>query len=289
MNPRTQRAAIAVETVEILNRGVYAVNGAQITLVPALEAMRRGTVLYTPSDLTALLETLDPPAPTATAIHVANCTTLAAAKSLIDSGFANPLCLNFASAKNAGGGFLTGAQAQEEYLARASGLYAALTQKMDYYQSNRACGTALYTNHIIYAPSVPVFRHDDDALMAAPYSVSIVTAPAVNAGAVRKNEQENIARIRPCMEERIRSVLAVARQCGHRALVLGAWGCGVFGNDPADVAQWFADALLADARFAGAFARVIFAVLDFGEGAPTFQAFQSVFAPNSSRNGGDEL
>ena len=83
------------------------------------------------------------------------------------------------------------------------------------------------------------------------------------------------------MAERIRSVLAVARQHGHKTLVLGAWGCGVFRNDPVDVAQWFAEALLADAQFMGAFARVVFAVLDFDEGAPTFQAFRHRFIPEN--------
>ncbi|MEZ4709356.1 MAG: TIGR02452 family protein [Caldilineaceae bacterium] len=280
MSTRAKRAAIAAETVEILERESYAVDGIQVTLTAALAAMRRDTVLYTPAELAALVHALAPPTPVTTVVQVVNCTTLAAAKSLIDDGFANPLCLNFASAKKPGGGFLSGAQAQEEYLARASGLYASLTQRMAYYNRNRACRSALYTNHIIYSPNVPVFRRDDDGLMVEPYSVSIVTAPAVNAGAVRKNERRNVAKIRPCMEERIGSVLAVARQHGHRTLVLGAWGCGVFRNDPADVAQWFAEALRADTRFAGAFEKVVFAVLDLAEGAPTLHAFQSVFAEN---------
>ena len=281
MSTRERRAHIAAETVELLRRGSYMVNGAEVPLAAALESMRRGTTLYTPTELTTLVNALEPPAPVHTTIQVANCTTFAAAKSLVDSGLGNPLCLNFASAKRPGGGFLSGAQAQEESLARASGLYASLTQQMAFYISNRACRTALYTNHMIYSPSVPVFRNDDDELLAAPYTVSIVTAPAVNAGAVRKNQRRQVAKIGPCMAERIRSLLAVARQHGHKALVLGAWGCGVFRNDPVDVAQWFAEALLADAQFMGAFARVVFAVLDFDEGAPTFLAFRHRFIPEN--------
>ncbi|MCZ7684092.1 MAG: TIGR02452 family protein [Sandaracinaceae bacterium] len=58
-------------------------------------------------------------------------------------------------------------------------------------------------------------------------------------------------------------MLAVAAHHGHDALVLGAWGCGVFRNDPTEVAGLFGEAL--EGRFAGAFARVVFAVLDSSE------------------------
>ena len=100
----------------------------------------------------------------------------------------------------------------------------------------------------------------------------------MNAGAVLANEPSRIAEIRPVMETRIRSVLAVARHHGHDAVVLGAWGCGVFGNDPRQVASWFLAALLEDPRFAGAFERVAFATLDHAADAPTFGAFAEAFA-----------
>ncbi len=62
------------------------------------------------------------------------------------------------------------------------------------------------------------------------------------------------------------------------SLVLG--GCGVFGNDSHDVARWFADALFDDSRFIGAFDRVVFAVLDFADATPTYNAFRNVFDEN---------
>ena len=61
---------------------------------------------------------------------------------------------------------------------------------------------------------------------------------------------------------------------GHRALVLGAWGCGVFGNDPATVADAFAQALRRVARFD----RVVFAVLDRVPDTPTLRTFQETLA-----------
>lgn len=283
MANRNQRAQIANETIEILDRESYVVDGVTVSLTGALDDMRKGTVLYKPTDLDLLLGAIGPPRQRDTTISVSNCTTFAAARSLIETGFKNPLCLNFASAKNPGGGFLSGSQAQEECLARASGLHESLASQIQYYDENRSHPSALYTNHIIYSPRVPVFRSDDDALITDPYMVSFVTSPAVNAGAVRKNEPSNVQSIRPTMENRIRSVLAVARQHDHNAIVLGAWGCGVFGNDPSDIAHWFADALHDDSRFAGAFDRIVFGVLDFADETPTYKTFRKVFAEKPHR------
>ncbi|MEP3478716.1 MAG: TIGR02452 family protein [Fuerstiella sp.] len=280
MANRKQRAEIATETITLLERESYTVDRAVVSLSAELESMRSGTTLYTPSKLESLIGSLPPPESGSTTIGVRNCTTFAAAKSLIDDGYANPLCLNFASAKNPGGGFLSGSQAQEECLARASALHQSLSREMTYYDVNRSHSSSLYTNHIIYSPTVPVFRDDDDRLLTEPYLVSIVTSPAVNARAVRKNEPNVTSQIQPAMEQRIRSVLAVARQYEHNSIVLGAWGCGVFGNDSNDVARWFADALFGDPSFIGAFDRVEFAVLDFADGAPTYNAFRNVFAEN---------
>ncbi|MFR3753045.1 MAG: TIGR02452 family protein [Enterocloster sp.] len=66
--------------------------------------------------------------------------------------------LNFASAKNPGGGFINGAMAQEESLAASSCLYKTLTAHETYYRMNRACSTMIYTDHAIFSPDVVFFR-----------------------------------------------------------------------------------------------------------------------------------
>ncbi len=198
-----------------------------------------------------------------TEFEIVNSTTLAAAKRLLDGQqAADVLCLNFASAKNPGGGFLKGSQAQEESLARASGLFPCIAQMKEMYDANRRFGSCLYTDHMIYSPNVPVFRDDADDLLRKPYCVSIITAPAVNAGAVRRNEKHNVSKIEPTMLGRIEKVLSLAVIHRHDTLVLGAWGCGVFRNDPADVARWFYTHLVENKVFRGCFKTVVFAILD---------------------------
>jgi len=199
-------------------------------------------------------------------IEVTEESTLAAAKRLKGDGY-NTVCLNFASATNPGGGFLDGSSAQEESLARASGLYASICSQKRYYEANRNCGSGLYTDHMIYSPSVSVFRDDDDELLDRPYHTSFITAPAVNAGIVRNREPKNIARIGATMYQRIKKILCLGAHHEHDAFVLGAFGCGVFKNDPEEVADHFRRYLSDETsndrvvNLAKLFCRVVFAVL----------------------------
>lgn len=281
MASRTKRAQIAQQTVDILKRGNYSLpDGTVVSIANQLKATCGGTVHYTPDDLDEILARPESSrGDFDTHFHVENCTTFAAAKQLVDADSSlDPLCLNFASAKHPGGGFLGGSQAQEESLARESGLYACIAPVRGYYDANHHCGTALYTHHMIYSPRVPVFRDDDDRLLDSPYLVSIVTAPAVNAGAVRQNEPSDSRLVEPTMRERIERVLALAVHHGHDTLVLGAWGCGVFKNDAADVAKWFHMNLAEKGRFHRAFRKVVFAVFDRSKNEETYSAFARQFA-----------
>ncbi|MGI8333212.1 TIGR02452 family protein [Actinomadura scrupuli] len=271
---RHPRRAIAAETVAILDRGSYtAPSGRTVSLAGRQARALAGTRLYAPDDLG------DRPVSSpglATRIEVTGETTLAAARRLAGTGGTEPACLNFASAKNPGGGFLNGAHAQEEGLARSSGLYASLREVRGFYDFHRSQGDLLYSDHMIYSPGVPVFRDDDGVLLEEPYDVAFLTSAAPNRGAVR--DPAVAARIPAILRRRAAKVLALARAHGHDRLVLGAWGCGVFGNDPAEVAGIFAGLLLADGPFAGVFAHVVFAVWDTASGAPRHAAFERAFA-----------
>jgi uncharacterized protein (TIGR02452 family) len=277
MASRNERAAIATETVQILAVGSYAgPSGKKVVILPELNYSINETRLFTPGQLGKIGSDVPAKRPTRK-IRVLNCTTLAAARQLhAEHGAERLALLNFASARHPGGGFLSGSQAQEESLARASGLYGSINRMSDYYAANRRNGSALYTDHMIYSPLVPVFRDDSDRLLDDPWCASMITAPAVNAGVVRSQEPENAGRIREVMNQRINYVLALAAHHGQDALVLGAWGCGVFANDPVEVAELFAGYLLGQGRYARAFTEVVFAVLD--RRGDVIRPFADVFA-----------
>jgi uncharacterized protein (TIGR02452 family) len=285
MATRTRRAEVARETLTILERGSYlGPTGREVSIRAALDAARSGSVLYTPEGFDDVLRRRDAllresADDSPVAFEVTNETTLHAARRLlVEDPAVRVLALNFASARNPGGGFLGGSQAQEESLARASGLYACINPLQGMYEANRRCPTCLYTDHMIYSPDVPVFRDDEDRLLDRPCPVSFLTAPAVNAGVVRAQEPGNAARIEAVMLGRMEKVLALALVHGHEVLVLGAWGCGVFANDPVRVAGWFAQLLTGDGPYRTAFRRVCFAVLDRTQARGTIGPFERYFA-----------
>lgn len=280
---RNSRAKMGDETVKIVDRGWYETSdGHRVEIAHQIDACLNATQLYAPTQLNNLpMNNLV--ATGNTLFEVENETTLSAARrAVVENGNAKTLCLNFASAKNPGGGFLKGSQAQEESLARSSALYASLLTQDDFYKTNRGCRTALYTDHLILSPNVPVFRHDDGNLLRAPYLLSILTSPAVNAGAVKKNEPDKEPMIRPTMANRITKILQVSAHHGYDHLILGAWGCGVFGNDPDEIAELFAEALLGGNQFDKKFSKVTFAVLDRTDDEQVLTPFRKRFGSNTS-------
>ncbi|MCP4113572.1 MAG: TIGR02452 family protein [Desulfobacteraceae bacterium] len=161
-------------------------------------------------------------------------------------------------------------------LARSSGLYLSLTEKTDYYEFNRKCGTSLYSDHIIFSPFVPVFRDDSGRLLKDSYYISFITAPAVNAGAVRKNEPENIEKIRLSMIKRAEKVLLVAAYHKCDALVLGAWGCGVFQNDPGEIADIWFDLTMLNDMFKNRYKNIVYAVFDRTKEQSVYKVFSDI-------------
>lgn len=278
-NSRLQRTQIADDTLTILQQGHYQASTTDnIPIQPQLDNCVQNTRLHTPEALANL------PNPTVayqgTVIEVINETTLQGAKHLHDSGkFSRIAVLNFASAKNAGGGFLGGSQAQEESLARSSGLYASLQRCPAYYDYHRQQNkTLLYSDHMIYSPACPVFKQDDGAVLPEPYYVDFITSAAPNRGAIARNEPQALTQIETVFAQRIRHVLNLAAYQGCEALVLGAWGCGVFGNLPTQVANLFARELTGDGMFAQAFRHIRFSIPANPKALENILAFRQAFS-----------
>jgi uncharacterized protein (TIGR02452 family) len=260
---RGERAKIGQQTLDILREGFYlAPGGHKVELSASIQASVQATRIVRPHEWTDLHGRLQPSKfPKRAKIEVTSETTLAALHRLVvQHGAEHVAALNFASAKNPGGGFLGGSQAQEESLARSSGLFATLERAQEYYDENRRCRSVIYTDHAIYSPRVPIFRDDSGLLLEQPYLASFITMPAVNTGAIRHGSPE-LQRVAEVMERRIRCVLALAATTGSRELVLGAWGCGVFRNDPAMIASLFAT-VLGENHWHSHFDRIVFAVFD---------------------------
>src|SRR5579872_728688 len=222
---RESRLRQAQETVEILKSGVYtSAGGSRVDISRGIQSSVRGTRLIRPEDWEALIATVKSRRVSdgAGRIEVTGETTLAALHRLIVAeGYISAAALNFASAKNPGGGFLGGSQAQEESLARASGLYATLTPQSEYYQTNRKCGTLLYTDHAIISPFVPIFRDEEGVLLEQPHHATFITMPAANVGAMTPGERD-IEKVAEVMEHRMNCVFALAASTGTRHFVLGA-------------------------------------------------------------------
>lgn len=270
-----ERVRLAQETLEILQRGSYQVGKKQIDL-PDIEPMCSKTQIFIPDDSELLQEALQKAqGQYQTQVKVTGETTFQAARR-INQEIGECTALNFASAKKPGGGFLTGAKSQEEDLTRCSGLYLALTQPQTeaYYLANRACGTSLYTDHLIYSPQVPVFRDEEAQLLPQPALVNVITAPAPNAGAVIQNEPQRSQEIQSVLRHRAQLILGIAAQMKQTHLILGAWGCGVFKNEPQQVATIFQELLSNEAQ--GVFKQVVFAILDRSQEQATLQSFQDI-------------
>jgi uncharacterized protein (TIGR02452 family) len=249
------RSGIAEETLIVTDRGRYmAPSGREVDISADVAAAISGTKLYRPTELGHLVGT-QATGTSVTVVEVTQEGTAQAGQRLVQQGERDVVVLNFASARNVGGGFLGGAKAQEEELCRASALYRCLERQPDYYQANRAHPDALYTDHIIYSPCVPFFRDEKRRFVEEPYLLSVITAPAPNTGACPGQGQA----IGETFVRRAAMVLAVARDRGHDCVVLGAWGCGAFQGDPEVAADAFDQALRW--TFGGVFRRVVFAVL----------------------------
>lgn len=174
--------------------------------------------------------------------------------------------LDFASFTNPGGGYDRGAWAQEEALCAESTLFNVLREQRKWYGENRRrnINCELYRNRGMVVPKVR-FERDDYHSYA---DVIVVAAP--NARRARENYRINDVTLIAAMRDRIRFVLALADELGHKKLVLGAFGCGVFGWDASVVAELFREQLATGKHVAE---QVIFAIprARFDENLPRFE------------------
>ncbi len=196
---------------------------------------------------------------------------------------------NFASATNPGGGVTKGSRAQEECLCRCSTLYPVLSSEYlyrEFYQFHRARGDVRYTDACIYTPDILIIKSDEDLPQRLPEdqwcTVDVITCAAPNlrakpynrmnpgtGSAVSVTDEELLA----IHKKRARHMLTVAAANGARVLVLGAFGCGAFQNNPEIVAQAYKDIMPEFERY---FRKIEFAVYCTPRDQKNYQVFRRI-------------
>ncbi len=263
---RNLRKKIAEETLEIVRQGWYmSPSGKKVEIRSAIDACRDNTLDLTPDQLQKRLkEALSKSSGfDKSDIVVVNETTISGLTRVSrDKKPRRIAVLNFASAKHPGGGFLNGSAAQEESLARSSALYDSLKTAANYYGKRNNQNTGLYSDCMILSPACPVFRHDNGSLLEEPLMADIITSAAPNRNLISKKYPHELGEIKGTIENRSRLILGLALSAGCDAIILGAWGCGVFGNDPGDVAGSFAKLLNKGGQFYRKFRHISFSILD---------------------------
>lgn len=273
---RSTRADLARETVEIIERGSYhSASGYPVDIAATVHECLEATCFHAPEDLEHLRRKVlrSPGIGPTTIFEVVNETTLAGVSRVLSREEGPVAVLNFASAKNPGGGFLNGSEAQEESLARSSALHASQLRAWTFYERHRASPSLLYSDAMIVSPDCPIIRDDEGTLLDEPRLATIITSAAPNAGAIAKNRPREQPLIPEVLTRRSEYILALAAARGYRQLVLGAWGCGVFRNDPDTVAAAFINHLRSGA-WTERFDRVVFSVLDRSTSRETLAAFE---------------
>jgi uncharacterized protein (TIGR02452 family) len=264
--PRKLAAILGHSAVEGARQGFHVTeDGQEVHWHEAVEAAC-AAMLSIPPDAT--LPSGEQIAFAESRVQVTNETTLGAALRLVERGL-RPLALNFANGVHPGGGFLDGAGAQEEVLCRSSALWHTLIGD-PMYEYHRKRHEWDSTDWAILSPDVPVFRQDDGTELEHPWLLSFITCAAPYAPAIGQPQAGNL------LQHRIHRVLAIARAYGYSALVLGAWGCGAFENDPRRTAVDFRQAL--EGEYSGAFSEIVFAITDWSPERRFLGPFRDIFA-----------
>ncbi|MCR5417967.1 MAG: TIGR02452 family protein, partial [Lachnospiraceae bacterium] len=280
------------DSLDIFSKGTYTVGIKKVRLKLSREEMSMATVLL-PEEVEKICSL------TASNRHISlgrcgygcvNMDSFALARMrleksphLFDSGKEKKLLvLNMANPVNPGGGVRNGAKAQEEDLCRKSSLLLSLESMTaaKYYQYNRSLESCLGSDAMILSPEVEIIRDEQGRLLPETSIVSVLTcaAPMIRYGKEGLSEDA----YRALVFRRITAMLKCAVHFGYRVLVLGAWGCGAFGNDAKVVSDLFYRALK-DFDYMGmtenaAFRRIDFAVLDKSPEQYNFKVFSRNFA-----------
>lgn len=156
----------------------------------------------------------------------------------------DPVVLNFASYTQPGGFFLEGSKAQEECLCHSSFLFNVLQEQSDYYKWNNAHkNRGLYEHRALYTPQVYFFNKNTDPAQDGIIRITdVITCAAPNKSLLYQYQSFTADENSKVLKERIEFVRDICLEHDKKIVILGAWGCGVFRQDPEEVASLFKEA-----------------------------------------------
>ena len=257
---------IAAKNCSICENGFYENNsGAKVDITQARDRALE-TAITIKKDYT-FPKALEMKPSRAGAIEITRETTVGASYRLIVHDKLRTVALNFANAIEPGGGLWRGSRSQEEAICRSSILYSVIETQKDMYRA-ASRDDVLFTDTMILSPDVPVIRDDAYVFLDEPFNASFITCAAPYALGYDGDPEI----LRKTIETRIRKIVLCAVEHGYEAIVLGAFGCGAFGNSITDVAQIFRKVLF-DEGLRYHFEKVTFAV--FGREEENFTEIQS--------------
>ncbi len=249
---REKNRQILQNTLEIADRGRYVLRGRVIGL-PFGRTDLRTALTYVGDRLDAVQDGIRLNAPLQDIFSIRfsceNTDTLALTRKRYDAckaeGEVTPRILvqNLASPVHPGGGVRNGATAQEEDLCRKTSLLLSLESEhaRAFYEYNLSLNSRLGSDAVIISPHVEVIKDTGCQLLAEPYPIGVLTCAAPN---IRNGlEGKTMAQYRELLKKRIMTMLSAAAANEYRHLILGAFGCGVFGNDAALVSDIFLDSI----------------------------------------------
>lgn len=266
-----KRVKILRETMKAAEDGCYFVEEREVKIPVSFEQIKEVT-LYAPEQVAQLSEQ-DTRVNEPTRIKLRNQDTLEAAFELHQRRKETEkpiLILNFANPHRPGGGIRSRPGTQEEHLCVKTTVLCSLEteEAWPFYQTNLDCGTQAQTDTILFSPNTLVIRNPDLSLREDPFPVAVMTVSAPIASRMEVSELPDLENI---LNRRIHGMLRAAAAEGYTRLVLGAWGCGNFGNDPELVARLFHDNLT------GIFEEVTMAVFDNSEDQYRYSCFAKYF------------
>ena len=300
MRDRSREIAMLEETLKILGQGYYVKNGKRVDLKLSQEQMR-ATEVFLPDEVRANANHAGFSPPFVMGRCGFDCNnedSFSAAreqlklKNNLDKDGKAPLVLNLANPVHPGGGVRRGARAQEEDLCRNSSLLLSLEsgEARRYYEYNSSKRTMLSTGALMITPQVEIIRDANGELLDETVVVSVLTfaAPSVKYGYEGLSQEQ----YEDTVFERITDMLRCVAYLGYKRLVLGAWGCGAFGNDARVISDLFFKALKElkynEHGLSDLFDRIDFAVLDRTTEQYNFREFSRNFRGNSFYREEDE-